>query len=488
MKSLSATAEQMEAIDYFSTGESLKINAFAGSGKTATLKILADSSKQSGLYLAFNKTLAEEAKSNFPYWVTCRTCHSLAFRSTPQALRNNREKMFGVINSNRITQLLSLKPIKLKQDFELTSSHCGSLVKETLRKFMQSDDADINNQHVPVLGKLKSATVSQLDVIKKNIVKNSKKLWERMINPEDHDVPLGHDGYFKLWALSQPTIPVDYILLDEAQDTAPVMLGVLRNQDCQVVLAGDKYQQIYEWRGAVNAMEKFHTKHETTLTQSFRFGDAIADAASKLLSLLGETMRVHGNPEIESKLGCSAPDAILCRTNEGVINHVIRCLNTGVIPHILGGNGEIVRFLTAVRKLKAGKVSDEPEFFGFTNWSEVIAVSKTDEGAGLRTIVRIVERYGEEKLLTELTKMNSSEKDAKLIISTVHKAKGRQWNNVVIVDDFEISDTNDRLNRSEVQLIYVGLTRARKEAQLPNSITSRFHIKQDFQVMDLDAA
>ena len=45
----------------------------------------------------------------------------------------------------------------------------------------------------------------------------------------------GHDGYLKLWALSEPRIAADFILLDEAQDANRVMLDVLRKQPAQMV-------------------------------------------------------------------------------------------------------------------------------------------------------------------------------------------------------------------------------------------------------------
>jgi hypothetical protein len=76
-----------------------------------------------------------------------------------------------------------------------------------------------------------------------------------MIDKRD-DMPLGHNGYLKAWALTGPMLNTDYILLDEAQDTNPVVLGVLTGQRAQVVYVGDPYQQIYEWRGAVNAMDR----------------------------------------------------------------------------------------------------------------------------------------------------------------------------------------------------------------------------------------
>jgi superfamily I DNA/RNA helicase len=157
-----------------------------------------------------------------------------------------------------------------------------------------------------------------------------------MLDPSDR-APLGHDGYFKRWSLSDPEIPGTFILMDEAQDTNPAMLAALKNQDAQVVYVGDRYQQIYEWRGAVNAMERVTTKHECSLTQSFRFGNAIADAASILLQSLGERQRLTGTPNIPSKLGCGQPNAILCRTNAAVIDYVIQAFAADITPHVLGG-------------------------------------------------------------------------------------------------------------------------------------------------------
>jgi hypothetical protein len=475
MKSMKPTVEQEKAIELFKTGKSLKINAFAGSGKTATLQFLSDISLKAGLYLAFNRTLAEEAKSKFR--IKCKTCHSLAFQATPRVLKKNRIKMFGVFNTNKIAKILALKKVTLNSNLELSSGFCAALIKETLRKFLLSDDDEIGNNHVPVIGKLKTLSSDYVESIKKDIVENTNILWERMIDPDDDSVPLGHDGYFKLWALSNPTLPFEFILLDEAQDTAPVMLGILKKQKCQVVLVGDKYQQIYEWRGAVNAMELFKTENETTLTQSFRFGEAIADAATKLLCSLGEESTLIGNPEINSKIGCINPDVILCRTNASVIDYTIKCLDSDLIPHILGGNGDILKLLTAVEKLKLGETTNIPEFFGFTTWSEIVSFSQSEEGANLKTLVKIVERYGEDYLLNALSKTHSSEREAELTISTVHRAKGRQWNNVVIIDDFGITHEKEDDSRTEKYLLYVALTRAREEVQIPYSIASMLGIK-----------
>jgi superfamily II DNA or RNA helicase len=75
------TDEQEKAVEKFRTRRPLKIAAFAGTGKTSTLSFMARSRRSSGLYLAFNKAIATEAKEKFPRTVDCRTTYSLAYRS-----------------------------------------------------------------------------------------------------------------------------------------------------------------------------------------------------------------------------------------------------------------------------------------------------------------------------------------------------------------------------------------------------------------------
>ena len=67
------TEEQEKAVELFKTSSSLKISAFAGTGKTTTLTALGKSTSKSGLYLAFNKSIATDAKKKFPRTVDCRT-------------------------------------------------------------------------------------------------------------------------------------------------------------------------------------------------------------------------------------------------------------------------------------------------------------------------------------------------------------------------------------------------------------------------------
>ncbi len=75
------TNEQQVAIDAFGTGEDLVIQAGAGTGKTATLLMMADTTEARGQYIAFNKSITTEAQGKFPAHVAANTAHSLAFRA-----------------------------------------------------------------------------------------------------------------------------------------------------------------------------------------------------------------------------------------------------------------------------------------------------------------------------------------------------------------------------------------------------------------------
>jgi superfamily I DNA/RNA helicase len=76
------TGEQQAIIDASQSGADLVIEAGAGTGKTSTLRLVANTQpRRRGLYVAYNKAIATDAKRSFPTSVTCTTAHSLAFRA-----------------------------------------------------------------------------------------------------------------------------------------------------------------------------------------------------------------------------------------------------------------------------------------------------------------------------------------------------------------------------------------------------------------------
>ncbi|WP_336165601.1 UvrD-helicase domain-containing protein [Acinetobacter ursingii] len=94
------TSEQQRAIDKATRLKtSFKLIAFAGTGKTTTLIHCSSALQQLGklgLYLSFNKKMADEANQKFAEYglnsVTCSTFHSLAYRNIPGWLKNKINK------------------------------------------------------------------------------------------------------------------------------------------------------------------------------------------------------------------------------------------------------------------------------------------------------------------------------------------------------------------------------------------------------------
>ncbi|MFO1361346.1 MAG: UvrD-helicase domain-containing protein [Burkholderiales bacterium] len=471
------TPEQCAAVDLFKTGQSLKINAFAGTGKTTTLELIGKSTTRKGIYLAFNKSVAEDAKKRFPFSVRCQTTHSVAFQGMPAGFRKVPDKLAGKMNGNGIARTFGLRRLHLTSELVLMERSQGFMIAETVKKFCQSGDAEISTDHVQSRAFFALLSPEQIIAFKSFVTIFATKLWSRMIDPAD-PTPLGHDGYLKWWALSEPRLQYDYILLDEAQDSNGAVLHVLRKQQSQIVFVGDRHQQLYEWRGAINAMQQISTPGVTSLTQSFRFGDAIADGANQLLSLLDEQERVRGNPSLASKLtNCAKPHAVLCRTNATVMAVVLQHLQQGGQPYLVGGPGELIRLLQGVANLQRGQPCDVPELYGFSNWRDVEKFSETPEGEELRSLVRIVQSFGVHGLIQALEKTVAQQENADLVISTAHKSKGLEWETVKMADDF-FGPKYDALGQevidpAEVRLLYVTLTRAKREVE-PSSAYHRY--------------
>lgn len=478
------TDEQRSALDLFATDGSLRINAFAGTGKTSTLQMLAHSTERRGQYIAFNNSTVKDAKNRFPHNVGCNTTHGLAYQATVGAFGRNNEKMVGKINPKKLAVVLNINnEWNVDNNHSLSPLSLSFLIQDTIRSFCQSGDETILDQHVPKHGSLLTASDETISRVNDYTRQWAEHVWRRMCTPDD-PVPLGFDGFLKFWALSNPRIAADFILLDEAQDTNPVVLEVLKQQDAQLVYVGDQYQQIYEWRGAVNAMKAIETDHEVKLTQSFRFGPKIASAASLVLQRLGETNALTGNASMKSKVGQCQPDTILARTNANVMVSLLLALDDGRRPHLVGGTAELMAMLRGVQDLKARKPSIVPDFFGFSDWRDVVEFADTQEGAYLLTFVNLVEDRGEQQLMAALNR-TFDEADANLVLSTAHKAKGREWAKVQLFDDFlparPISKGSSKADQkkagdefdAELRLFYVAMTRARDVIDIPSSLLEK---------------
>lgn len=199
-------------------------------------------------------------------------------------------------------------------------------------------------------------------------------------HPERGTVRFEHDHYLKMWALSEPKIAADFLLLDEAQDTNPVVEQVFTAQrgHAQLVLVGDSAQAIYGWRGARDVMSTFDGR-QLTLSRSFRFGPALAEEANRWLAIVDAPIRLIGSPSLPTELAKTArPDAVLCRTNVGAMVEVIRQLEQGRRVALAGGGGTLAALAQSAHDLRSGRRPSHPELMLFESWEELREYAEYD--------------------------------------------------------------------------------------------------------------
>ncbi|MGF6547352.1 UvrD-helicase domain-containing protein [Paraburkholderia youngii] len=460
------TAQQQAIVDAVSTGGNIKIKAYAGAGKTSTLLLVADRlSHRRGTYLAFNREIAEHARRGFPPNVASGTVHSRAYRSVSSAL--SARVNLPAEPPQELAARYGLDPVEVPlvtgKIVEITPFEIGRMIVDGLGRFCRSADDTPNALHVPADEKIAAKAA---DWLQDGLRPYVGRLWSKSIDPRGRSAIIP-DVYLKVWAQTDPCIESDFILFDEAQDSDGVMLWLLdRQRHAQIVFVGDPYQQIYEWRGADNAMAQTNAP-EYALTESFRFGPAIASLASRLLALMGEQTPVRGQEAIGS-IGVEDPsvsppvDAILCRKNVSAIWHLAAGAEAGHRPSIRMSSAEIVADADGADALLEGRRAFRPAAFSlFETWKDAQSFARSVAGADLLPIVRIVDELGT-GYLRSLAQRIAPETDSDYVISTVHRSKGLEWKRVKVVNDFLFKYVDGRLavEDDELRLLYVAFTRA----------------------------
>lgn len=476
------TDEQYGALNLFREGETMVIDAGAGTGKTSTLMLLASDTQASGQYIAFNKAIVNDVQRKLPETCAARTAHSLAYgvvgKHFAHRLRSER------IRSSQMARILGLPEVfritYAGEPKDLSGSFLAGTVMAALRSFCQTAAQAPDLKHFRYIKGIDvptaegQRTYANNDRLKEFLFPYLEKAWSDVQNVDGH-LRYGHEHYLKVWHLRNPKIPADYIMFDEAQDASPVMADIVAQQThAQCVYVGDRNQAIYGFTGAIDAMEGFDSKHRSALTQSFRFGPAIALEANIVLAQLDSDLMVRGHPDLASRVEVidGYPDAVLCRTNASTIVHALHALADGHPFHLVGGGKELVAFARGAKMLGAPEAPGRPgRYHGrpkhpdlacFANWGEVKDYVDNDpEGVELKLLVKLIEEHGVDTIIDAIERM-VPEGPGVLSISTAHKAKGREWDRVRLAKDMGLfGDTED-----ELRLRYVAMTRARLHLDL----------------------
>ncbi|XP_033708211.1 F-box DNA helicase 1 isoform X4 [Tursiops truncatus] len=487
----------------------VKIMAFAGTGKTSTLVKYAEKWSESRfLYVTFNKSIAKQAELVFPSNVICKTFHSMAYGHIGRKYQLKKK-----------LNLFKLTPFMVNS--VLAEGKGGfiraKLVCKTLENFFASADDELTIDHVPIWCKNSQGQRVMVEQSEKlNGVLEASRLWDNMRKLgecKEEAYHMTHDGYLKLWQLSKPLLAsFDAIFVDEAQDCTPepllsiflvaAIMNIVLSQPCGKIFVGDPHQQIYTFRGAVNALFTVPHTHVFYLTQSFRFGVEIAYVGATILDVCKRVRKktlVGGNHQSGIRGDTKGQVALLSRTNANVFDEAVR-VTEGEVPariHLIGGIKsfgldriiDIWTLLQPEEERKRRNLVIKDRFIrrwvhreGFSGFKRYVTAAEDKE---LEAKIAVVEKYNIRipELVERIERCHIEDLDfAEYILGTVHKAKGLEFDTVHVLDDFvKVPCARHNLaqlphfrvesfSEDEWNLLYVAVTRARKRLIMTRSL------------------
>lgn len=462
-----------------SEAQTLVVNAFAGTGKTSTLVEYARRRpNQRLIYIAFNKSVKEEAKTKFPRNVRCVTSHGLAYATHGVQYKSK----LGNPRAYHFARALSLDTIN------------AGRVLNTITQFIISTDSVIDDRHA-LLADPKASTQTR-----SSLVSCAQRGWQMMQDTSNRDVPMSHDGYFKLYQMTRPRIDADSILFDEAQDANPITLELVANQSSNKVFVGDQYQTIYGFRGAVNALSSIPADERLLLSSSFRFGSGVADLATALLhDWRGCKTAVNGNGQHPTvfKVDQGKPHAVISRGNSRLFAEAVMLMQTeipfGFAGGIEGYRLELILDSYWLFRNQRNKVRD-PLIASFNDFAAMQEYGEELGDAEIKALVAVVQMY-----IHEIPELVACIKDVaiskltgqEVALSTAHKAKGLEWMDVVLTDNF--TDLKYRRDfktgaivapdPEEINILYVAATRAMRGLCLPCGVRDWLHESGRFDLL-----
>lgn len=269
----------------------------------------------------------------------------------------------------------------------------------------------------------------------------------------------------------------ELVCCDEVQDLCPNQLAIARASvlpSGRMMCVGDSRQTIYGWRGAaqdgMNLMKQELNAREFDLTTSYRCPQAV----EKMVQEIVPKFSVHeSNPEGEVKTVSSAMDAqpgdaILSRLNAPLMGIALALLRKN-IPARIEGRDIGKQIASMIRGFKAKSVPNffekvdawlkkqEQRFSKSKNAAKVLETSE-DMAATLKAVAEGCNNVDEIfKRINNLFDDTQSGSRPAVILSSVHKAKGLEWNKVyMLMHTFKKGKTVEESN-----IYYVAITRAR---------------------------
>ena len=467
------------------TKHNLVIDAAPGSGKTFMLCHLA---KQvpigtPTIFLAFNKSIAEELGKKLPFNVKAMTLHSLGMRTVLSAIQCrvnvNADKTFNLCVKDKDLGLEYYAPYnetsKRKNAYLFSLCHLYDLYRMNLIEDLQSFKQVAFEYDLPA--------VNDTDI------ENLRKIINKM-DQYNHALKDGSmiDFCDMLWLCKD--YPKSYfnqyevVFVDEGQDLNPlqkVLVEKIIKPNGRFVVVGDEKQCIYTFTGSnIQSFKEFKAKDNTItlpLSVTYRCSQSVVDRANQVFPGLE---CYEKNPVGEVKGGelseCQEGDFVLCRNNQPLVQAYIELLSMNKKAVIYGKDyGE--RLLKLLDKLDT---DDKAEAFkkldvmrsellqelkdkGIANPEFHPSIGSFDEQYAILSL--LFERMSVKQTRFQIKEMFADTTSKGITLMTCHKAKGLEADNVYFLNSGLIPSKyaqSPQMLYAEKCLYYVAVTRAKK--------------------------
>lgn len=471
--------------------ESAVISARSGSGKTSTIVECSKrvSPTKDILFLAFNKSIAQELQkrmSDYPN-VQCKTLHShgycaiQAYKKTRLNLDN--KKWYNYLVDNLSVLSNAVFPDKL--EFSSFISRCLTLfdfcrinlieAKGTAKTMKEIDDIAYHHGIFEEYDEY-SVVYSLLEI--------AYNLEDNIIDFTDMIVlPCMHSGIKKCIK------KYDLVFVDECQDLSQAQRTLLSHslkRGGRFIAVGDENQAITGYAGAdcesFAKMRELAKGKEFPLSVCYRCGKKIISLAKEIVP---EIEAYEGNGEGEIKaiqdLSIVKPgDVILSRKSAPTISLCLRFIANGIPAKVKGRD-----MLEGLKKLiEKSKAKDFEGLYKYLDkeYKKVIkkitnrgnkepensiqAITFRDKIECIKSIAESCNLFSD--MDDKLNNLFSDYADGRYVmLSTIHKAKGLEWDRVFIILPQDIplkwKGQQDWEFQQEMNLKYVAITRAKKE-------------------------
>ncbi len=485
--SFTPSANQQAIFDWVKSGTGCGIvNAVAGSGKTTTIVKACEFIPQdkSCVFLAFNKSIAVELGKRVPRHVEAKTLNALGHRAWTSyigrvALDGQKTRLLCqkfLIGSERRLSGEVAKLVGLAKSFGIAPQ---SPRKSTFRGLMGNSYKDYLRlvDHFDI--DTKSADEGILIELAQMILKESANE-ERLIDFND-----------QLWLPIITNIPVrqyDWVIVDEAQDLSPVQRELLRmslKDDGRLLAVGDPYQAIYGFRGAdsesMDVLKAEFDCKEMPLSMSYRCPKSVVRKAQRIVPHIEAS---PGAPEgrVEymdtDQYPYTPGDMVICRNSAPIVSLAYELL-ARQIPVVMMGRDIGEGLIRLIDKMKPKGIEGEHGLLTKLEiWSakevakaikkgrEARAQSIDDKHQSILSFIRGCKATTVPKLKEAIVSLFSGGIENRVVLSTIHKAKGLEAGRVYVyrVDLMPSHWAKQEWQMQQEQnLMYVAYTRSMNE-------------------------